>query len=109
MADIFKTDKERLDYVEWLNRPDTQKYLLAVEREGHLTRPHPTNCRAEVMLVAAGENIGWHGALQRLATLDKAPINQLEELVATYGAESLLKELGVKVNTNGKEQANGNG
>jgi hypothetical protein len=91
--DIAKSDTMKLRYLNWVNNPDTQDFLLLVEREGRMARPHPDYCKGEIMLFAGGENFGWHNAINRLRTLDRAPVSAIDEIAATYGAEKILDEL----------------
>lgn len=102
--DIAKSDTMRLRYLNWLNSPETQDFLLLVECEGRMTRPHPDYCKGEIILFAGGENVGWHNAIKRLRTLDKAPVSEIEEIVATYGAQKILDELQGKKETKGAKQ-----
>ena len=104
VEDIAKSGTMKLRYLNWLNSSETQDFLLLVEREGRMMRPHPDYCKGEIMLFASGENFGWHNAINRLRTLDKAPVSAIEEIAANYGAEKILAELQGKKDTKGEKQ-----
>ena len=94
-TDIQQNDNARAEYVEWLNNPMTQYVIGILRQEGRCNLPPPEQMRAENGLVEAGKNTGWHACIDRMISLNIQLTGKVEP-VATFGAEELAKEMGVK-------------
>lgn len=97
---LLKSETFQKAYREWIENPITQMVADILREEGRCVLPPAHQVRAENGLVEAAKNIGWFNCLGRMLSLDTQQ-QIAEEPRATFGAEQMAKELGIKLEQKG--------